>query len=244
MKELKLDNNTYYIPTGAHEFKLRDYEKVVAVIDSNTTSGHTLPLTFENVLDIISIATKIDKDKLSNSPVEFTEFLINELMWLFTLKTEDLPIKDHVIINNVKYTYSTENAVLTTREHGDIDEIIMRKPKDEIFAYVLAIRLRKENEKYDSKILESRKNMFLETPISEILPIGNFFLSNENLLQKHTEIYHLMVEQAWSQHQTLIELINDGDGMQRLPAWQKKIILTWMQYLTNQLSKHSSLSLT
>jgi hypothetical protein len=243
MDKIEIENKNYYIPTGATELSLEKFERVRKIIDENTISGVTPSLTYEMILDMVVAVTDIDRELILSSPTQFFDMLVEKLTWLFTLDLDKLPIQDFIIMGGEKYIYEGSPNI-TLHEWVDIDTIIKTFPFEDQFASILSVRLRKEIdgkiEKHNSDNIAMRKDKFKQCPVSEVIPIINFFLRNDKQLSILTELYSQMVELAIHKQSTLNELVINGDGTQRLRAWQRRIYSRSMKYLSKELLKHST----
>ena len=244
MHTLELNNQVYNIPENANELSLKKFIQIRNVIDPLTISGETMELTYNNIIDIVCITTGIDKDQILNYPKAFFDFVLDKILWVFSLKADDYPIKDCIIVDGVEY-YWEDNPDRYLKEWVDIDFIQRNWPVEERPAGILCVRLRKRLEDgslemYDGDQIGERKDRFNECAVSEVLPLVNFFTVNDRRYEMLIDLYSKAVEAAGLNQMQLNNLVLNGDGTKPLSPWQMKIFSKSMKYLTNELKKHST----
>lgn len=144
MITLEIENKEYFIPESPAELSLVKFERIQNIIKEDATiSGVTQPFTYKNIVDIVAVTIDIDKDIFMDAPIEFTNFIVDKLQWLFELDIDKYPLLDYVMIDGQKYCYDKAKTI-SNREWIDIDTIISKYPKEDRTAGVLCVRLRKE----------------------------------------------------------------------------------------------------
>lgn len=254
MLTLELNEKTYSIPENADDLTLQRFDQIRIYNEGRTVSGETLPITYKDVVSIVSFATGIEQEQLLDSPSKFFDMIFEKVKWVFELNLDNFPLSEFVEIQGEKYSYE-KNDDCQNREWVDMDAIIQDFPEHDKFVGILCIKLRKVNkdgkgkliegiEKYDTQMIYDRKDLFNTLPVSKVIPIINFFLSKEKILSNNLQLYSTTLGLAYHNHQTLIEWQSNGDGFTQLAHWRKKIFLNWMKFLTSELDKHLHFYLT
>lgn len=252
MKKLEFKNKEYNIPENTDEITLEQWDQIRWILEERENKEF---ITEKERIPIVVIATGIERDEIEYAPVHFYGFLLQELTWLFNLEPNTIPLQDYIEIDGQVYTYD-KNEDLLLKEWGDIDLIVKEYPREDKFAGILAVRLRKELTKivldpetglntrvkyledYNSDVIEQRIAMFKKQPISKVLPIANFFLTKEQLLQNLEKKYSLMLATINLNHLQLRESMQNGDGTLRSSTFlTTHLYMKWTKYYNSELKK-------
>lgn len=251
MIKLELNNQFYNIPENADELSLDRYDRIRILIQHNTISGVTAAWTYNSIIQVIECMTDISPIILEEAPMSFFETIFKKIEWVFSFDADNYKPKDYIDWEGERYSYEPTHDWFV-KEWVDWEAVSKSFPEHEKFSCLLAIKLRKklkdkngkyidEVEKYDSELIEKRKDMFKKMPISNVIPLIGFFLLKDKLLKTNLSLYSTEVALALTRHQVMLDWVKNGDGFKRLSGWRKTIYLKWMKFLSEELSKHLTL---
>jgi len=258
MITLTINEKDYLIPENATELPWRKFDQIKRLIASNDG----MPFTKQMVLDITSIVSGLDVELLLDSPAAFYDIIVDKTKWVYALDMSKYKVSDYIEIDGERFSYETQPSKITLREWSDIDTILSKFKDEDKDASIMAVRLRKVEykleehkddkgivtgttklffnkiEKYNTDMIDERKEMFKNLPTSTIFPLLSFFLSNGEQYSNNIRIYSLMVGQALERQFQLEDWVRNTDGGRPLSNWRKTTYLKWMKFLTNQLEQH------
>ena len=167
-KKEYIDYGEWNVPTSWNDITLKMYQEIERYYDGKD-SGF-------DAREVLNIITGKSIDEINALPAEFLEIIMNKLSFLQT-QPETGEASNKVVINGETYLINVAEK-LKTGEYVQADTII--KSDKHNYAAILGILCRKEGEKYDSKfeaeVLNSRIEMFENTPMVKLMPIVSFFL--------------------------------------------------------------------
>lgn len=163
-----IDYKEWTVPTSWNEVTLQQYEEIERLYADDDRE--------KDIRDIVHILCCKEIDEVNALPIDFLEKIMELLSFVETKPIEKEPT-NKVKIGGEMYVVNVENK-LKVGEYVAADTAI--KADKHNYAAILAILCRKENETYDSKfeneVLEERIKMWELMPITDVLPIINFFL--------------------------------------------------------------------
>lgn len=163
-----IDYGEWNVPTSWNDISLKMYQEIERYYDGKD-SGF-------DAREVLNIITGKSIDEINALPAEFLEIIMNKLSFLQT-QPEVGEASNKVVINGETYLINVAEK-LKTGEYVQADTII--KSDKHNYAAILGILCRKEGEIYDSKfeaeVLNSRIEMFENTPMVKLMPIVSFFL--------------------------------------------------------------------
>lgn len=158
-----------------------------------------------NVIDVLDILIDKDRDYINSLPAEFLDTILAHLVFL-TIAPENVEPTNKITIDGEEYHVNFQEK-LKVGEYVAVDAVL--KGDRHNYAAILAILCRKDGEIYDSKfeneVLEKRIELFEKQPITNILPIINFFLNCFIILHLPTQLF-LKVEEAINLTRNNIEI--------------------------------------
>jgi hypothetical protein len=213
MRAIKLNDVLYNIPTSWEELSLGEFERITPILEKMQDE----PVKLRGLLKIVCNLLTIPQEVLLEAPKSVFNLIVKE-----------------VKIGGVKHYFPTEASAINTGQFIDIEEMIQQP---ELYSNILAILLLPAGAKHNAKDFYSRKDKIKGLPMSEALPLINFFLSSgENYIK--TMQGFLMAKTTGLQHlQRLESLVKNGDGIAHLRAFQRMTYLKWIQLLKSQLLK-------
>lgn len=236
MHSIEIKEKIYQFPDNENELTLGMYEQIQTIVISKDENGD---FTYKEIIKIISTITSIEEEIILSSPIDFFNLLYDLTKWIFEFDLKKYPVKSSISINGTLFTYNPDSNILL-KEWVDIDTILKDFPEEKKLSGILSVRLRKENEEYDSKFLEERITLFKSAKAVDVMPIINCFFLTENQSQNLLRTYSVGLEAARLQQETNDNLIENGVGFKPLSSWQKKILLKLNQSFKSQLLKCST----
>lgn len=168
-----------------------------------------------NVKEIIHILTNKSIDEINDLPIQFIETILVHLAFLQT-KPDVNKDTTSVLINGEVYSINPQKK-MRTGEFIAADAALKNDKFD--YCTLMAILLRKENEKYDSRfeneVLEDRIEMFKNVPAIDILPVINFFL-HYYLMSESSTVFFSKVETELEESLRSIERSQKGGVLSKL----------------------------
>jgi hypothetical protein len=230
MRAIKLNDVLYNIPTSWEELSLGEFERITPILEKMQDE----PVKLRGLLKIVCNLLTIPQEVLLEAPKSVFNLIVKELDFLFDSSRQKYKAVKEVKIGGVKHYFPTEASAINTGQFIDIEEMIQQP---ELYSNILAILLLPAGAKHNAKDFYSRKDKIKGLPMSEALPLINFFLSSgENYIK--TMQGFLMAKTTGLQHlQRLESLVKNGDGIAHLRAFQRMTYLKWIQLLKSQLLK-------
>ena len=215
-------NYNINMPLSWNEISLNMFQEISKLYDNEKKP---------TITDILSILTNIKKEELEQYPVEVLNTIIQQAQYIQTTPTNE--IKNEIIVDNEKYFINYENE-LRFKEFVDSQTLLESNSRD--YASLLAILCRKPNElytdEYIAKEFDKRVEMFNKQPITNILPVVNFFLNYWVVLEKTSKESLTTIKEAASKYLVHIEnSLRSGAGkkfsmksrMKKLQALKKQL---------------------
>lgn len=204
----KIDLGEINIPDNWDKINLRTYQKITKSLDEDKS----------DITDIISILTDKDKDYINLLPSKFYNIIMDKLN--FIKKIPHYDISDKIEIDNVEYKISDFNNI----KFGEYTDTQLSYQNDKYdFASILAIMCRQKEEQYDQTFInnkfEERKEMFLNQPITKILPLIGFFLTYAQLLRTTSPQFLNQVKQNLNQYADSIEHSSQNGKRSRISTF-------------------------
>lgn len=194
--ENNIDLGEWIVPTSWDEITLKQFQEIERYY-ADKESGF-------DARDVIHILCNKTIDDVNMLPIQFSEKIMEKLLFLQEKPTEEKP-SNSIVIDGEKYSINYMEK-LKLGEYVSVDSLL----KEDRFNYAafLAILCRKDGEVYDSKFeaekFEERLKMFEGISIVKVLPIVNFFLNLYIVSQMPTQL-SLEVEEALSHMQQSID---------------------------------------
>lgn len=227
MIKIEFDNRKLEIPSGWKDIALGDYE------------GWHLqkPATKAEYVNYVANICKIDADLLLNSPTQLFTVVTESIGFIFDAEFEP---KDHVEVEGCNYFISLSDK-LTLGEWVDV-EAVLESDSEHKLSELLAILCRPAGEKYNPDMTEKRRDMFRNLSCDKVLPLVCFFLLKKKKSDEILNHYSTVVAQATQFLKDTKIFAANGDGIRRLPIWQRIRYTYLTKSLERQLSKCSGFS--
>lgn len=168
MSEEIVDYGEITVPTRWEEMTLKQYADLSRYYSDKDRKF--------NVKEVLHILTGLSEDDINNMPVEFTETMLTHLTFIEKEPEIGEP-RNYIDIEGTRYQINVQEK-LKTGEFVSVSSMMKDDPYNT--PLFLAIMCRKEGEPYDSKyeneIVQDRLRMFEQVPMTDALPIINFFL--------------------------------------------------------------------
>lgn len=183
------------MPLSWEEITLEMFQEISKLYDNDKKPAIT---------DILSVLTNIKKEDLEQYPVEVLNTIIQQAQYIQSTPTNE--VKNEIIVDGEKYFINYENE-LRFKEFVDAQTLIESNNRD--YASLLAILCRKPGELYTddyiAKEFDKRVEMFNKQPITNILPVVNFFLNYWVVLEKTSKESLTTIKEAANQYLEHIE---------------------------------------
>lgn len=211
-KDIIKDFGKWNVPSSWNDISLKVYQDIERYYADKEDKQF-------DVRDVLHILTNKSDDEINELPADFLDTILTHLLFLVTTP-EVGDDTNRIKIDGEEYIINIMEK-LKLGEYVAVDNVIKTDRHD--YASILAILCRKKDEIYDSKfeaeVFEKRKEMFLNQPITSILPIIGFFLSLYMALERHSQLY-LLVEEGINHIQQSI------DNSEKIGV-SKRLSLNW-----------------
>lgn len=196
MKQFKIREKEYQMPTDWNEITLNVYVKLTELEESRAAFG--IPELY--LLKVLEVLCNVEEGELD----ELSLTMVNELVELISFVQQE-PVWNnvrHIEINGVDYVFPDDLNNLTMGEYISIKTLQENNTTAGIIPYILAIILRpgskivdpetgKEKwiqEKFNTANLEWRKDLFMKQPVFNLLGPVSFFLSGSGISTTNTKV--------------------------------------------------------
>lgn len=229
MIKIEMGDSTFRIPDKWSDIRLGEYEKWF----------NTKPDSQLEYIRFVSDICKIDTDLLLDSPPQFFDIITKSIQFIFN---SDLAPSNSVNIDGCNYFITTSDK-LTLGEWVDIESTIESDSQTKI-SEILAVVCRPADEKYNIEVIDQRKEMFRNLNCEAALPLIAFFLHKKKESEKISNLCSEVLTQADLFLRDTKTFAQNGDGIKRLPIWQRIRYTYLTKSLEKQLSKFSDFYFT
>lgn len=220
--KIEFDDVKLEIPGSWKDIKLAEYEKWCTL----------KPETRFEMVQYVADICKIDADVLLQAPTQVFNAITKAIQFIFN---QDFEPVNKCSIDGKDYLISFSDK-LTLGEYVDVEDVFENDGENKLSG-ILAILCRPEGEKYDPDLTEERKNMFKNISCDKILPLISFFLLKKKKSDGILSHCLTVTDQA-NQFLKDIEIsVINGDGIKRLPIWQRIRYRRLTKSLRKELSK-------
>lgn len=215
-------NYNINMPLSWEEITLETFQEISKLYDNEKKP---------TIIDILSILTNIKKEELEQYPVEVLNTIIQQAQYIQSTPTNE--VKNEIIIDGEKYFINYENE-LRFKEFVDSQTLLEGNNRD--YASLLGILCRKQGElytdEYIAKEFDKRVEMFNKQPITNILPVVNFFLNYWVVLEKTSKESLTTIKEAANKYLEHIgNFLRSGIGKKRFSKSQMKKLQTLKKQL-------------
>lgn len=166
---MTIDYKEWKVPTSWDEITLGQFEEIQKFYEGEEERQ-------TDIREIVHILCNKTVDEVNELPAEFLSIILDKL----SFTTEKPEIGENT--NKIEVDGETYQVnVMEKMKAGEYvaTEMILKNDRNDL-AGILAVLCRKEGEPYDSKfeneILPERKKMFLNMPVTKVMPVCGFFL--------------------------------------------------------------------
>lgn len=215
-------NYNINMPLSWNEISLNMFQEISKLYDNEKKP---------TIIDILSILTNIKKEELEQYPVEVLNTIIQQAQYIQSTPTNE--VKNEIIIDGEKYFINYENE-LRFKEFVDSQTLLEGNNRD--YASLLGILCRKQGEMYTddyiAKEFDKRVEMFNKQPITNILPVVNFFLNYWVVLEKTSKESLTTIKEEANKYLEHIESsLRSGIGKKHFSKSQMKKLQTLKKQL-------------
>lgn len=227
MITIEFDNNKQQVPSGWNDITLGDYEK-----------WHMKkPQSKSDYVRYVADVCKLDADLLLNSPTQLFTVITEAIGFVFDTEFEP---EGMVEIEGRKY-FVPLSEKLTLGEWVDV-EAVMESDDENKLSELLAILCRPAGEDYNTELTAERKELFMAQSCEKMLPLISFFLFKKKRSDEILNHFLTVRDQAAQFLEDTKAFAASGDGIKRLPIWQRIRYTYLIRSLEKQLSKSSDFS--
>lgn len=224
MKTLKVNGKKITIPTKWSEVLLKDYEQWQTNKSDN-----------RNIAQCIANLCNMEIQDLTKAPKELLGTILESLKFL---SEPNLESAVSMIIDNDVFILTDLNR-LTLGEWVDVDAVLNDDKCESVFSSILAIVCRPIGEEYNHENVATRAQLFREQTCDKVLPLISFFLRREQNLKETFNHFSTVLEAGNQLLEVTKSFAQNGDGIKRLPIWQRIRFYFLTRSLEKQLSKFS-----
>ena len=220
--KIEFDNMVIEVPKGWNHISLSDYERVCLL----------KPETKLEFIQYVADICKIDAGLFLKAPIQLFELVSDAIGFIFK---PDFKPCNRIDIDGVDYTISFADK-LTLGEWVDFEAVIQSDSEHKL-TELLAILCRPEGEAYNPDLTDERIEVFKNLSCDKALPLVSFFLTKKIKSDEILNHYLTVITQAdlFLKHTKTFAL--SGDGIKRLPIWQRIKYIYLTRSLKKQLSK-------
>lgn len=226
MKKIKLQDRKISIPTGWHEVTLGDYEKWYFNGKQTGLSGQ---------VDYMADICQIEVSELMDAPAKVYKTFSKTVSFLSEM---NFAPAQKVSIDGTEYFISLSDEIVLG-EWVDIDAVLGSEDSNTKLSDLLAIVCRPVGEEYDHALATKRAELFRQQSCEKMLPLVSFFLRKEIKLNEILHHSSQVVAAASRFLEDTKTFAASGDGIKRLPIWQRIRFSSLTKSLEKQLSKCS-----
>lgn len=227
MMTIEFDNQRLQVPSGWNDITLGDYEK-----------WHLKkPQTKSDYVRYVADVCGLDADVLLNAPTQLFTVITEAIGFVFDTEFEPKCVAE---IDGRKYFVSLSDK-LTLGEWVDV-EAVMEGDDQNKLSELLAILCRPAGEDYNSDLTAERKELFMAQSCEKLLPLVSFFLFKKRRSDEILNHFSTVRDQAARFLEDTKAFAANGDGIKRLPIWQRIRYGYLIRSLEKQLSKCSDFS--
>ncbi|SBW07168.1 hypothetical protein [uncultured Dysgonomonas sp.] len=229
MLQIEFNDQKISVPQSWADLSLADYEKWFKRILEDQTE----------YLHMVADLCRMDRELLLNSPVQLYDAISKAISFA---SNADMEPDTHVNIDGRDYFISPSDE-LTLGEWIDIEQTLESDSPTKI-TEMLAIVCRPAGERYNTVTATQRKEMFRNLSCDKALPLVAFFLHKKKKSEAILHHYSMVAAQANRFLKDTKTFVINGDGIKRLPIWQRIRYTYLTRSLEKQLSKFSDSSFT
>lgn len=225
MMKFEINGHQFNVPTSWSDITLGEYEKWYA----------SRPQTRLDYVHYIARICGIEPDLLLSASAELFDTICSKMEFILDTNLQPAYM---VEIDHEKYFVSPSDK-LTLGEWVDVDTLMNSQDSDQQLSQMLAIVCRPVAEEYEPEKANERAQLFRMQPCDKMLPLVSFFLFREKQLSETLNHCSEVVAQANRFLRDTKSFAKSGDGIKRLPIWQRIKYYFLIKSLEKQLSRFS-----
>lgn len=226
MITLSFDDQQIQVPQSWADIRLGDYEQWF----------RAEPTTRSEQIQLVANICQIDVNLLLNNPTQVFDTIMDIVAFVFEEYMGEAA--NRIEINGTQYSISFTDE-LTLAEWVDLESVFETENESRL-SEILSILCRPVGERYDSKVSDSRKEVFTNLTMDKALPLLAFFLQQNERSQIAFNLYSETKEMVDQYLQLIQNFVENGDGTKSLPTWQRIKYYFLMKSLKKKLSKCSA----
>lgn len=212
---MTIDYKEWKVPVSWDEITLGQFEEIQKFYEG-VEERQT------DIRDIVHILCNKTVDEVNELPAEFLDIILDKLS--FMKEQPEIPNPTNKIeIDGVAYQANVMEK-MRTGEYVATEMILKNDSND--LAGILAVLCRKEGEPYDSKfeneVLPERKKMFLNLPVTKVMPVCAFFLNLWVTSEGVSQLYSMVEEELNLIAQNIQSSEKLGVGRKLYIKWRMK----------------------
>lgn len=212
---MTIDYKEWKVPTSWDEITLGQFEEIQKFYEGEEERQ-------TDIREIVHILCNKTVDEVNELPAEFLSIILDKLSFMKEQPEISNPT-NKIEIDGVDF----EANVMEKMKTGEYvaTEMILKNDKNDL-AGILAVLCRKEGEPYDSKfeneVLPERKKMFLNLPVTKVMPVCAFFLDLWMTSEGVSRLYSMVEEELNLIAQNIQSSEKLGGGRKLYTKWRMR----------------------
>lgn len=212
---MTIDYKEWKVPTSWDEITLGQFEEIQKFYEG-VEERQT------DIREIVHILCNKTVDEVNELPAEFLDIILDKLSFMKEQPEISNPT-NKIEIDGVAYQANVMEK-MRTGEYVATEMILKNDSND--LAGILAVLCRKEGEPYDSKfeneVLPERKKMFLNLPVTKVMPVCAFFLNLWVTSEGVSQLYSMVEEELNLIAQNIQSSEKLGGGRKLYIKWRMR----------------------
>jgi len=222
MKEINLNGQPVFLPTGWNEVEFGDYEKWYT----------RPPQEAADYIRYLAGLCRIEEEKFLNESVEVFKEIEKILEFVFHPQFESSP---SITIEERTYTVVDFDS-LTLGEWVDIEDMVGGE-EDAGLSDILGIVCRPVSESYDAEKAKKRAGLFRKQPCSTMMPVISFYLERKQQILQTLKWSSETASATCQYMEDIKKFAQERSIMRGLTFWQRKRYSKLTRSLEEELSK-------
>lgn len=193
-------------------------------------------LSYDTLIDIMVLITKIPREIFLNSPKKLFEDVFLSIKFFWDDELSNIKMSNRIEIDG-EWWVANEDPNITFGEWIDRDAVLEHYPGNQKMSAMVAILLRPEGSMYNPDDLPTRQGKIKNTPVVKIYPLLNFFLTKKKLLSQCLTAYSQALELYQLKILELETFQKNGGGNTSFMKWRAKILPSLIWYLKGEYLK-------
>lgn len=225
MVTITFDDLQITVPQSWSDIKLGDYQKWFMQEPRNRIEQ----------VELVASICNLDVNLLLDNPVQIFDTIYDIVKFAFD-EFNETPANS-IVMDGKKYMISSTDE-LTLAEWVDLEATFTDDSSTRLSG-ILSILCRPIGESYDSKLSDTRKELFCNLTMDKALPLLAFFLQRRERYLIVSNLYSQALQQGKQYLRLMQNFVENGDGIKSLPIWQRIKYYFLMKYYKRRLLKFS-----